>query len=61
MNLQGLFCDHAVQLPTSLWDAVGCTGILPRTKKASTGHFFAHPMGGPLSSNPVIARKKKHS
>ena len=38
--LKASFCDHVAQLPTSLWDAVSCTGILPRAKKHATGMFL---------------------
>ena len=34
-------------------------GTLPRAKKVSTGHFFARPAGGPLSSSPIIHPMKK--
>ena len=37
----------------------GGIGILPRAKKHATGMFFTLPSVGPLSSNPIIARKKE--
>ena len=46
--------------PTVLWTAVAVTGILPRAKKVSTGHFFARPCDGPLSSNPIIDKKNRY-
>ena len=31
-------------------------GTLPRAKNKSTGHFFTRPLGGPLSSSPIMHR-----
>ena len=59
MNLQGLFCDHAVQLPTSLWDAVSCTGIFPRAKKVSTGHFLTFASLRPPFRIPLSTQEKQ--
>ncbi len=42
---------------TSLRDAAGCTWILPRPKKVSTGHFVTLPTVGPASSNPCSLPK----
>ena len=39
--------SEAVGPPTSLRDAFGPTGTLPRAKKVSPGHFFAPAAPGP--------------
>ena len=46
--------------PTVLWTAFGKAGILPRTKKVSTGHFFprARARGRPFESH--LCTKKQH-
>ena len=53
------FCDHVVQLPTSLWDAISCTGILPRAKKHATGMFLTFASLRPPFRIPYYPPRKR--